>query len=239
VLWQVDPEHPGRPQRSPYGPADEVRLRALAKEAAARCGTPSCARNRLLKRGALLHTDALLRAQDQRPAGRRGEAPERFAVRYRDGRQDAAEEAPGQLELAQALLDNVAPAPERDETVRIWYIAVSAYGQYFQRYTRQEERGAQLFPKDADLLLLAGTFHEVLASPRMPEPRALDPRARRASRTGSRARVPSCAKRRSCSGARSRRALTSTRRGSAWATSSSSRAAARRPRDSWSRRARA
>jgi VWFA-related protein len=167
VLWQVDPEHPGRPQRSPYGPADEVRLRALAKEAAARCGTPSCARNRLLKRGALLHTDALLRAQDQRPAGRRGEAPERFAVRYRDGRQDAAEEAPGQLELAQALLDNVAPAPERDETVRIWYIAVSAYGQYFQRYTRQEERGVQLFPKDADLLLLAGTFHEVLASPRI------------------------------------------------------------------------
>jgi len=167
VMWQVDPERHGRPQRAPYGPADEQRLRALAKEAAARCASPSCARNRLLKRGAVLHTDALLRADEEQTPRQRSEVPGRFAIRYDDGRQRATEEGAGQLELAQALLDNVTPAPERDETVRLWYTAVAAYGQYFQRHTRQEDRGVQLFPQDADLLLLAGTFHEALASPRM------------------------------------------------------------------------
>ena len=93
--------------------------------------------------------------------------PERFRIRFDDGQQRGAEEASGQLELAQALLDKVTPAPERDETVRLWYTAVAAYGQHYQRHTREEDRGVQLFPEDADLLLFAGTFHEALASPRM------------------------------------------------------------------------
>jgi len=182
VMWLVDPERPGRPQRAPYGPADELRIRALAKEAAERCDRPrlaegassrtaeartACAQNRLLKRGAVLHTDALVRAGEEQVARHAGDVPQRFRIRFDDGQQRGAEEASGQLELAQALLDKVTPAPERDETVRLWYTAVAAYGQHYQRHTREEDRGVQLFPEDADLLLFAGTFHEALASPRM------------------------------------------------------------------------
>jgi tetratricopeptide (TPR) repeat protein len=67
--------------------------------------------------------------------------------------------------LARALLDNVVPAP--DETVRLWYIATSAHGQFFDWHTRLEDHAVELFPKDPTLLLLAGTFHETLASPRI------------------------------------------------------------------------
>ena len=182
VMWLADPERPGRPQQAPYSPADELRIRALAKEAAEGCDRPplaqgassrtaearaACARNRLLKRGALLHTDALVRGGEEQAARHGGDVAQRFRIRFDDGQQRGAEEASGQLEFAQALLDNVTPAPERDETVRLWYTAVSAYGQYYQRHTREEDRGVQLFPEDADLLLFAGTFHEALASPRM------------------------------------------------------------------------
>jgi tetratricopeptide (TPR) repeat protein len=113
----------------------------------------------------LLHTDALLRTSEQGPSRRAGGGPQR--VRFDDGQQRGAEEAPGQLELARALLDNVTPDPERDETVRLWYTAIAAHGQYHQRHTREEDRAVRLFPQDADLLLLAGAFHESLASPRM------------------------------------------------------------------------
>ena len=57
-MWLVDPTLRGRPQRAPYSADDERRLRALAREAAER--GPG-ARNRLLKRGAVLHTDAAIR----------------------------------------------------------------------------------------------------------------------------------------------------------------------------------
>ena len=175
VMWLVDPEHRGRPQRAPYSSADEVRIRELARQAAERCDRPglasedraACARNRMLKRGALLHTDALVRAGDRGPSRRGGDRPQRLRVVFDDGQQRGAEEASGQLELARALLDNVSPAPERDETVRLWYTAIAAHGQYHQRHTREEDRGVRLFPEDADLLLLAGAFHESLASPRM------------------------------------------------------------------------
>jgi VWFA-related protein len=177
VLWLTDPERPTRFFRAPYSTDDDERIRAAARDAALRCGQdPSpdrssldeeairCARNRLLKRGAVLHTDAAINVADetvQPPAGR----PDRWRVRFSDGQQRAAEGAPGHWELARSLLANVAPGPEEDDTVRLWYIATSAYGQYYERHTRHEEEAVELFPEDARVLFLAGCLHETFASP--------------------------------------------------------------------------
>jgi len=169
VMWVVDPELRGRPQRAPYDVDDERRLRGLAQDAARRCAAKPCARNRLLKRGAILHTDAMIRVGPTRgPSRGSGDPrPERWAIPFSDGEPLSREEAPGHWELAQALLDNVTPGPERDPTVRLWYLANSAYAQYRQQHTRMEDRAVQLFPTDADLLLLAGSLHEAFASPRI------------------------------------------------------------------------
>jgi tetratricopeptide (TPR) repeat protein len=183
VLWLVDPARPGRPQRAPYSTGDEARLRALARTAAATCsrgrgrgdadpegrpaGDEHCARNRLLKRGAVLHTDAAIRFRGELTAARTAGPSLRLQVRFNDGQQLAREEAPGHWELAQALLDNVAPRPQDDQTVRLWYLATCAYGQYYERHTRHEDRAIQLFPDDAELLFLAGSVHETFASSRM------------------------------------------------------------------------
>jgi len=180
VLWLTDPERPTRFFRAPYSTDDEKRLRAAARDAALRCGQDPgshdsgpdeeairCSRNRLLKRGAVLHTDAALHVADvteQPPAGHEGR-PDRWRVRFSDGQQRAAEGAPGHWELARSLLDNVAPNPEEDDTVRLWYIATSAHGQYYKRHTRHEEQAVELFPEDAHVLFLAGCLHETFASP--------------------------------------------------------------------------
>jgi VWFA-related protein len=167
VMWVVDPTRPGRPQRAPYTADDERRIRGLAAEAASRCADAPCARTRLLKRGAVLHTDALVRADADAPGPERNPRDEeRYRIRFDDGRQQGTERTSGHMELAHALLENV-PDPGRDDTVRLWFTAVAAFGQYHERHTRQEDRGVQLFPQDADLLLFAGTLHEGFASPRM------------------------------------------------------------------------
>ena len=181
VLWLVDPSRPGRPRRAPYTTGDETRLRSLAREAAGRCATAvlgdtlrrptelerRCARNRLLKRGALLHTDAAVRFRGELSPTQGRSGALRLRVRFSDGQQLAREDAPGHWELAQALLDNVAPTPREDEAVRLWYLATCAYGQYHERHTRQEDRAVELFPEDAQVLFLAGSVHENFASPRM------------------------------------------------------------------------
>jgi VWFA-related protein len=182
VLWLTDPERPTRYFRAPYSTDDDRRIRAAAREAARRCGqdpgsgsddgssvdeqTVRCARNRLLKRGAMLHTDAVLHVGGG-PAPEAGSErhPGQWRVRFADGQQQAAEGAPGHWELARSLLENVAPSPEEDDTVRLWYIATSAYGQLYERHTRHEEQALELFPRDPELLFLAGCLHETFASP--------------------------------------------------------------------------
>jgi tetratricopeptide (TPR) repeat protein len=178
VTWLVDPARPGRPERAPYTLADEQRLRAAAREAAARCGARippapadgACASNPLLKRGAMLHTDAAVlfaEGEEPGPSAGRDLRPDRWRVRYADGQQQHTEGASGHWDLAKVLLDGVAPHPAQDETVRLWYVAVGAYGQYYERHTRLEDRAAELFPDDPDVLFLAGTLHEAFASPRI------------------------------------------------------------------------
>jgi VWFA-related protein len=182
VLWLTDPERPTRYFRAPYSTDDDRRIRAAARRAARRCGQDPgpgpdgssvdeeavrCARNRLLKRGAMLHTDAVLHVGSvtAQPEGGSERRPGQWRVRFADGQQQAAEGAPGHWELARSLLENVAPSPEEDDTVRLWYIATSAYGQLYERHTRHEEQAVDLFPNDAELLFLAGCLHETFASP--------------------------------------------------------------------------
>jgi tetratricopeptide (TPR) repeat protein len=160
VLWVTDPERPSRFFRAPYTAEDDKRLRAAAREAAQRCaaddvrrggGPPAeaeavrCARNRLLKRGAILHTDAAMHIEDAAaPAGAGAKSrSDRWRIRFADGKQHAAEGAHGHWELARSLLENVTPDPEADDTVRLWY----------------------MFPQDPHVLFLAGCLHETFASP--------------------------------------------------------------------------
>jgi tetratricopeptide (TPR) repeat protein len=75
--------------------------------------------------------------------------------------------------MARALLDRVVadpesdkPAPGRDEMVRLWYRAMAAhFMSTAQLDTDHFARALVLFPRDADMLLLAGAFHETLAAP--------------------------------------------------------------------------
>jgi len=181
VLWLTDPDKPTRFFRAPYSTDDDRRLRAAARAVARHCradpgeeedSAPSedearCARNRLLKRGAILHTDAAIYVENspvEPQPGREGR-PERWQVRFADGQQRVAEGAPGHWELARSLLENVTPDPEKDETVRLWYIATSAHGQLHRRNMRHEEQAVLLFPDDPQLLFLAGSLHETFASP--------------------------------------------------------------------------
>jgi VWFA-related protein len=180
VMWMVDPERRGRPERAPYSSEEERRLRALAADAALRCARDPLLRpdtdarrqarrcsNRLLKRGAILHTDAAVQFGDRTTVPDASDEPERWGVRFTDGRSLGRVDNAGHWTLARALLDNVAPDPRKDETVRLWYVATSAYGQRHERHVRQEERAVELFPHDAEVLFLAGSLHETFASPRM------------------------------------------------------------------------
>jgi len=182
VLWVIDPTLPTRFYRAPYSTDDERRIRAAAADAARRCGEGTgpegeeilsedqvrCARNRILKLGAVLHTDAAVHVQSRlAPARARSGRPSQWRVQFADGQQQAAEGAPGHWELARSLLDNVAPDPSEDDTVRLWYIATSARGQYYERHTRHEDRAVEFFPEDPHVLFLAACLHETFASPRI------------------------------------------------------------------------
>jgi VWFA-related protein len=182
VLWVIDPTRPTRFYRAPYSTEDEARIRAAAHAAASRCGDGAdpdgdgkldeaqirCARNRILKRGAVLHTDAAVHVEDRlAPAPERRSRPSQWRVQFADGQQRAAQGAPGHWELARSLLDNVAPEPGKVDTIRLWYIATAARGQYYERHTRHEDRAVELFPDDPHVLFLAACLHENFASPRI------------------------------------------------------------------------
>lgn len=146
---------------------------ALPSEVAARCvalpaeAAASCARNDIRRRGALLHTDAALRVANRaeplrtRDAGR----PDRWTIHFEDGRQGETTGAAAHTDFARGLLDDVARELSGDETVRLWHIATSAWGQLHRLYERNEKRAVELFPDDPQVLLLAGSLHETLASP--------------------------------------------------------------------------
>jgi tetratricopeptide (TPR) repeat protein len=148
----------GIPLMIVYGQRELDELRDIAAGAARRGDV-----NRVLKRGAMLHTDiALFVPLD----GRETPSATSFTLHFMDGRPLSLSDAVGHWAMARGLLDTVAPDPARDEMVRLWYGATAAYFiAAAQLDTDHFARATALFPRDADILLLAGAFHETLAAP--------------------------------------------------------------------------
>jgi len=119
--------------------------------------------NRVLKQGALLHTDiALLGLEENKnPSNAKPMAA------IDDGRVFVIQMGRN-LEFARRLIDSVSPSPSPDPMVRQWYIATIAYMQSRRRlvYGQQHlENARQILPSDDRILFYSGVLHEVWASP--------------------------------------------------------------------------
>jgi tetratricopeptide (TPR) repeat protein len=123
------------------------------------------ARNDILRRGALLHTDIALLMPARASAWRVQDRPD--VIVGRDGEYLDSEHDTAHWAYARALLDAISPRPEADDFVRRWYRAVAARFQnatllgFAARHLRASEK---LFPDDPILLFYAGAMNEALAS---------------------------------------------------------------------------
>lgn len=153
----------------PYTRTELEKLRALARAAAARGDA-----NRILKRGAMLHTEiSMVRGTAAATTDERPSSLRQVTLLVGDGLQVGIEESVSHRAVARRLLDDVAPEPPRrdparDDFVRHWYQAFGALlcvrGVYDLAHF---ERALELFPADAYLLMLAGSLHETLAGSRL------------------------------------------------------------------------
>jgi tetratricopeptide (TPR) repeat protein len=132
--------------------------------------------NHVLKRAAMLHTDAMLLGSraDSRGGGRSSDV---FTIRVNDGQEVRREDATGHFDMARFALDrvrrrqdNVPPDPASDDWVRRWYRTVMTHMIGRFEYTMEvANRGVEIFRNDTELLFLAGVMHETLASPGIQE----------------------------------------------------------------------
>jgi tetratricopeptide (TPR) repeat protein len=131
--------------------------------------------NYILRHGALLHGDVAviapisMAAPDSAPSSA---GPERLRMDISDGRQVSLGQSPVHWEIARMLLDFVQPrgsdraAPGRDDMVRQWYRATSAWMQLREDHERLHlQRARELFPADPDILFLSGCERETYAAP--------------------------------------------------------------------------
>lgn len=153
-----------------YGWDDVKRLKVIAKEIGAG------GEDRLLKRGASLHADIVM-LQASQPAtqdpARRGRSS-MFMVYMADGQQTGVDDGSFQWEMGRRLLDKVRPKgaprndPGADETVRLWYLASTAYMQALQQLDAWHiERAVQLFPRDPEILFMAACGREMFSGPQI------------------------------------------------------------------------
>jgi tetratricopeptide (TPR) repeat protein len=119
--------------------------------------------NRILKQGALLHTDIdLLNLEISRRID-----PNNMYWAFDDGR---LKPRPKKLhwEFARRLIDEISPSPSKDPMARQWYVATTAFMLSIRHlaYARENiDSALKKFPSDARILLYAGALHETLASP--------------------------------------------------------------------------
>jgi tetratricopeptide (TPR) repeat protein len=119
--------------------------------------------NRVLKQGALLHTDIALFDLETGEYLPFGDVVGKFA----DGRV-RAEPKKIHWKYARCLIDRVSPSPSQDAMARQWYVATTAYmqGHRLLAYAVENIDGAlKLFPSDDRILFYAGVLHEIWASP--------------------------------------------------------------------------
>jgi tetratricopeptide (TPR) repeat protein len=164
-------------RRVVYSRDELVRLRRLARVLGGRdpnvLRTPAddarvvAAQNRLLKRGAALHTTiALNRSDSTNPRPSNPFAATRDGViEFADGRQVGIDRGVNQWRFTRSLLDLVEPTPASDSAVRDWYRASSALLlRNLQLQINHTERALRLFPDDPVMLTLGGSVYEALAS---------------------------------------------------------------------------
>jgi tetratricopeptide (TPR) repeat protein len=131
--------------------------------------------NLVLKRAAMLHTDAALGGRADSSGERR--RSELFVFRFSDGQEVNREDSIGHWEMARFLLDYVQPDkramrpdPGSDDWVRRWYGTAIAYMLQRMQFTVGiTNRSLEIFRNDAEMLFLAGVMHETLASPGVQE----------------------------------------------------------------------
>jgi len=118
--------------------------------------------NFVLRRGALLHTDAEIYGGGfvDAPQDSKGS----LIVQGKDGQQTDTGFSGANWEAAEALMDGVRPAP--DPIARLWYRATAAWMQREHRYLASHvDHASEAFPASADILFLSGTQHEIYGSP--------------------------------------------------------------------------
>ncbi len=131
--------------------------------------------NQLLKRAAVLHTDI---AMFQLDTGHFNEENVIYrGIVYKKDKDDAITVQDGRgtgqskgwhWEFARYLLDQIAPNPSEDETVRKWYVAATAFMLFRRQFGDAEDNLAsalELFPSDPALLFYSGALHENYAAP--------------------------------------------------------------------------
>ena len=128
--------------------------------------------NRLLRRGAMLHADIAMAAQEGLIRAAEptvpGALPGRGPIQVFDGTARGPDEADRHWATARALLEGVAPEPARDEWVHQWYRAAAARMRRDSLLASSEpllSRARQLFPKDAAFPFYGGCLHAAYASP--------------------------------------------------------------------------
>ena len=119
--------------------------------------------NRVLKQGALLHTDIAGLGLDK---GQHLGSSDQVWI-FLDGRLIAQ---PREIHwtYARRLIDSVSPFPSQDDMVRQWYVATTAYLQSrgLLAYAKENiEKALDLFPSDDKILFYAGAQHETWALP--------------------------------------------------------------------------
>ena len=132
---------------------------------------------RMLRRGAMLHTDAVVlgTGSDSRGGSRRSD---HILFRFDDGQALNNVDALGQWDLARFILEHIRPdlqdfrpRPAGDDWVRRWYRTMIAFQLAQQHYNVKDvARGLELFPNDPEMLFLGGVLHETLAAPAVQEP---------------------------------------------------------------------
>jgi len=119
--------------------------------------------NRVLKQGALLHTDiALLKLGIHHYIDLKN-----LHWAFDDGRLSPQPNNP-HWEYALRLINEISPSPSKDPMAKQWYVATTAYMLSIRHlaYARKNiDSALKKYPSDSRILLYAGALHETWASP--------------------------------------------------------------------------
>jgi tetratricopeptide (TPR) repeat protein len=133
--------------------------------------------NHMLRRGAMLHLDAVALGAGGDSRGGSGRS-DFFIVKFDDGQGLGNEDAGGQIDFGRFLLEQVRPdphdfrpKPSGDDWVRRWYRTLIAYMLAEQHFNvRDVDRALELFRDDPEVLFISGVLHETLAAETVQEP---------------------------------------------------------------------